>query len=205
MRNAHWRLGWIAVTATAACGGDLLGAPQDAGGDVPVAPAMDASSPLDAGLVETSTPDGPAVQDGPGVDVGPVCGTESWSTVFGSFLDAGAPLNYVFYRRVDFLYFVRDLAVSYDAVDSQGNLLCPTYQVATCTYDPMQPRTSPQDVQHSNALQEFVGPDGRPYVWSYYKPFNDWFLVDGTRNPEGYQLLVDFNAGCSPNCACDAG
>ncbi|HEX8790227.1 MAG TPA: hypothetical protein VF765_04695 [Polyangiaceae bacterium] len=114
-------------------------------------------------------------------------------------------LAWEFHRMRDFLDFARNQAVIYNAVDWQGNLLCPTYMVETCTYDPTQARTSPQDVQHSNALHEYIGPDHRPYVWAYYPPLNEWFLVEQNRNPEGYQLLVDFNAGCSPNCACDAG
>ena len=204
MGNPRWRGLWIVVTATTGCGGDLLGAPSDASSDEPLVTAADASSPTrDAGSGETSPP---PVQDGAGVDaVGPTCGSESWATVFGSFLDAGAPLDQVweFVRLPDFLDFVRNQAVIDNAVDWQGNLLCPTHQVETCTYNPTLPRTSPQDVNHSNALNEFI--DGRPYVWAYYPPVNKWFLVDATRNPEGYQLLVDFNAGCSPNCACDAG
>lgn len=206
MGNARWRGLWIVLMATTGCGGELLGATADASSDEPLVPATDASLPSrDAGSGDASPP---PVQDGSGADaVGPVCGSESWATVFDSFLDGGAPLDPVweFRRLEDFLYFVRNEAVKYSAVDSQGNLLCPTVTVETCTYDPMQPRTSPQDVQHSNVLHEFLCPDDRYCVWAYYAPFNAWFLVEQYRNPEGYQLLVDFNAGCSPNCACDGG
>jgi hypothetical protein len=210
MRSAHWRWPWLAVMAATACGGDLLGAPSDAGNDVPIAPTVDASSPPshDAAASETSPPDANAVHDGSAPDaVGPVCGAESWSTVFESFVevDAGYPFHELwwFSRRTDFLDFVRQIAVEYNFTDPSTGMPCTT--VSTCTYDPTQPRSSPQDVTHSNAVHEFIGPDGKSYVWAYYPPLNDWFLVEADRNPQDYQLVVDFNAGCSPNCACDAG
>jgi hypothetical protein len=190
----------IAVLATTgACGGDLLG------GDVPIVhPTVDASSPGDGGSPETSVPDAAVVQDVASIESGgPVCGGgETWSTVLVPLLDASGP-SWQFDRMKDFLDFIRTIAVQYDFVDPATGMLCT--QVATCTYDPRQLRISPQDVHHSNALNEFIGPDGRPYVWAWFPPLNEWLLVGGLVNPQGYRLLVEFNAGCSPGCACDAG
>jgi hypothetical protein len=209
MRSACCRLGWIALIATAACGGDLLGAPSDAGNDVPIVPTADASSPPfhDAGSGETSLPDAAAMQDGP------VCGDESWSTLFADWVsEESAPTPPAYYgwffdRRADFLQFVRTIAVKFSFVDPTTGMPCNTTPGA-CTYDPTIPRVSPQDVYHSNALGEFIGPDGKRYAWAYFRPTNQWFLASADeppQGPQGYRWIVEYNAGFSPDCPCDAG
>lgn len=192
----------MVLLATTACGGDLLGAPSDAGNDVPIVPVADASPPPshDAGSVETGLPDAVAIQDGP------VCGSESWSTVFADWVanSSGSQFyGWVFDRDIDFLRFVRQVAVNYQFVDPTTGMLCTA--VDTCTYDPRTLRVSQQDVYHSNALGEFIGPDGKPYAWAYFPPLNRWFLSEGDRTPQGYRWIVEYNAGCSPDCPCDAG
>jgi hypothetical protein len=202
MRSFSWA--WTALVVTAACGGDLLGATPDAG-NVQPPPQIDASSPHDAGASEAFAPDAPAAQDASNADApGPACGG-SWTTVFESYVESTqnpTPV-WVFDRRSDFLDFFRAMAVNFGFVDPATGVTCT--EVPTCLYDPTMPRVSPQDVHHSNALDEFIGPDGRSYVWTYYPVMNKWFLAEATSEPQAYQTIVDYNAGCLPNCACDAG
>jgi hypothetical protein len=195
----------MAVVGTAACGGDLLGTVPDAGGADSVATTeIDASSARDAGSSEARAPDASSAPDGSNVDaLGPACGG-SWSMVFASYADsAGSVPVWTFDRLSDLLDFFRNLATIYDYVDPTTGMTCTT--IETCPYDPRQPRVSPQDVHHSNALDEFIGPDGRSYVWTYYRDTNQWFAADAGLGPQQYQTIVDYNAGCLPNCACDAG
>ena len=161
-------------------------------------PAIDASPP------RGPTPDAMSPQDASAADAtGPVC-SGSWLTVFDSFSAIDHPVGvWAFDRRGDFMDFVRNIAVQYSFVDPTTGVTCTT--IMSCTYDPTLPRVSPQDVTHSNALDEFIGPDGKSYVWTYYQPLNQWFLAEAERDPQAYRWIVEYNAGCLPNCPCDAG
>jgi hypothetical protein len=161
---------------------------------------MDASSIHEAGVAETSSPEAAALQDS-----GPVCSGGSWGAVFDSFHASAGNVEglYEFLRRYHLLDWNRSIAVEVNLVDPTTGVLCTT--VATCPYDPTLPRVSPQDVHHSDALGEYIGPDGRALVWTYYQPLNEYYILDRARNPQGYQTVVEFNAGCSAGCPCDAG
>ena len=204
MSNAHWRGLSIALLATAACGGEVLEATPDAGSDAAKIGAVDGSSPQDAGSPEASPPDVATPPDGAGAEeVGPVCGG-SWSTVFSSFADPNGTADvWVFDRQQDFLDFIRNIAVQHGFADPTTGVTC--IQIDTCPYDPRLPRMSPQDVHQSNALNQFIGPDGRSYVWTWYQPLNQWFEAAAGYSPQGYAQITDYNAGCLPDCACDAG
>ena len=52
-------------------------------------------------------------------------------------------------------------------------------------WSPTIPRSGPADIHHSNALGEFVGPDGDPWIWDYVQPRNRWIAVDENREEAG--------------------
>ncbi len=71
----------------------------------------------------------------------------------------------------------------------------------------VEPQLSPQDVHYSNGLDEFIAPDGQPYVWHWEPPVNVWLTADQSTSPRTYSLLVARNqvcplgdAGWSCNC-----
>jgi len=94
---------------------------------------------------------------------------------------------FVFDRHVDFLDFFRQRALTSDPALCGGGTT-----VSTCAYDPTIPRSGPADIHHSNALGEFVGPDGDPWIWDYVQPRNHWIAVDENRSPTTYALVVEY-------------
>jgi hypothetical protein len=163
------------------------------------APSPESDSSLDASRTSDAISDSSAAHDAPGV----ACGT-SWDTLFMDWGQAPWDGGYRFASQGAFEAFFVSMA-------QLDGLVVPAHDVdcgpdgATCTYDPTQPRLSPQDIHYSDALHQFIGPNGHPYVWSYLTSLNEWVLVDQTTSPQSYQLLVTHNAGCMAGCECDAG
>ena len=72
---------------------------------------------------------------------------------------------------------------------------CSPGSSGACTYDPLSPALNPSDIHYSNPAQEFVGPDGHPYVWTYLADQNSWIVVDGGTSAVLYGAVADLN-GC---------
>jgi hypothetical protein len=104
--------------------------------------------------------------------------------------------GYVFSRREDFQAFFRNLAVTYNTVDSQGNLLCPTDRVETCAYDPTIKGTAddPQSAFHSDPFNQFIGPDNRRWIWVYLQDANRWIAADRDRNVATWVMMYGYNS-----------
>lgn len=92
-----------------------------------------------------------------------------------------------FDRHGDFLNFFRQRALTYDPALCGGGTT-----VSTCAYDPTVPRSDPADIHHSNALGEFVGPDGNSWIWDYVQPRNQWIAVDENTSPTTYAIVVAY-------------
>ncbi len=96
----------------------------------------------------------------------------------------------VFYRERDFLDYVHRIAVN--------NPINPAYQIYgcttidTCTWDPRQYRVVGTDATKSDALNQFVSPDGRTYIWAYIADRNQWILVDKDRNTAAYVIVLNW-------------
>ena len=104
--------------------------------------------------------------------------------------------GYTFDRLPDFLNFFRRIAVVNNSVDAQGNLLCPTDVVDTCTYDPTI-RSTPDDPQaafHSDPFQQFIGPDNRRWIWVYLQDMNRWIVADRDRNVATYVMMYNYTS-----------
>jgi hypothetical protein len=97
------------------------------------------------------------------------------------------PEAHVFPRHEFLLDFFRQRALASDPALCGGGTT-----LITCAYDPTIPRSGPADIHHSNALGEFVGPDGDPWIWDYVQPRNLWIAVDENRSPATYALVVDY-------------
>lgn len=95
--------------------------------------------------------------------------------------------TYVFLRHEDLIDFFRARALKSDPALCGGGT-----NVGTCAYDPTTPRSGPTDIHHSNALGEFVGPDGDPWIWDYVQPRNQWIAVDENQSPTNYALVVAY-------------
>jgi len=104
--------------------------------------------------------------------------------------------GYVFSRRQDFEDFFRNLAVQYNTVDKQGNLLCPGDQVETCTYDPTIPGTAddPEAAFHSDPFGQFIGPDNRRWIWVYLQDANRWIAADRDRNVATWVMMYGYTS-----------
>ena len=91
----------------------------------------------------------------------------------------------VFFRERDFLDYVRGLAVR------SNKYGCTTLD--NCTYDPRTPRgANANDLIHSDPFNEFVGPEGRNYIWAYIANRNEWVLVDRDRNTASYVIVKNW-------------
>jgi hypothetical protein len=93
----------------------------------------------------------------------------------------------VFVRVEDAIEYFQQLAVQ----NPLGPNGCTT--LATCTYNPMTPRTDPSDIGHSSTVQSFVGPDSRRYSWLYFQDRNEYYFVDQDRNPSSYFQVYTYN------------
>ena len=92
--------------------------------------------------------------------------------------------GHVFNRLEDFQNFFRGLAVSHNYAGCTS--------VATCSYDPSTPQTSPQDDHHSDSFNEFLGPDQRRWIWAYIANRNQWVAVDRDLNIASYLIVRQF-------------
>jgi len=104
--------------------------------------------------------------------------------------------GYVFTRLQDFLDFTTNLAVENNAWG------CTSLQ--SCGWNPTQPQpglfycasgtctSSPNYTNYSSSINEFVGPDGRYYMWAYIPDRNTWILVDRDRNPVAYSIVKTY-------------
>jgi hypothetical protein len=104
--------------------------------------------------------------------------------------------GYIFDRRIDFEDFFRNLAVTYNTVDKQGKLLCPTDQVETCTYDPTIKGTAddPEGGFHSDPFNQFIGPDNRRWIWVYLQDANKWIAADRDRNVATWVMMYNYTS-----------
>lgn len=92
----------------------------------------------------------------------------------------------LFNREQDFLDFFRSLAVKYGIDGCDG--------VTPCNYDPKKPQADATDVHHTDSYNEFIGPDGRRYIWAYIANRNQWVLVDRDRNIASYLIVRAYTA-----------
>ncbi len=171
----------------------------------------DASArPSDAGTA-TSNPDGsggpldaeaavPMPDCAPGD--GATCSRYSLGLISACFdprNPSGDSTNAVFFLRMaDVLSWFQTLATTYDLVVPAHGVDCTPVglDAGECTYNPMTLQLDASDVHYSNAIQQFVGPDGLPYVWLYEPERNVWVFVpdDGqAASAAAYQLLVQYN------------
>jgi hypothetical protein len=169
-----------------ACGGSLAVDGTTGGGTVAVeagAPAQDGGSTV--GPVDSGSP----APDASSCACGESC---FFSAVMASGRDGG---SYRFDRQADLLGFFDDLAsLNFLDVAPHGVSCSPEAGIVACTYDPLEHQLDPSDVHYSNALQQFVGPEGHPWVWAYFPDRGQWWAIDGSRGPTLYQLLSEYNA-----------
>ncbi|HUB05528.1 MAG TPA: hypothetical protein VMB50_00925 [Myxococcales bacterium] len=103
-----------------------------------------------------------------------------------------------FSRLEDFLAYFQEIAVdnqytgmtgcvdqTADATQGQA-VACNCITADTCTYDP---RNIP-DPQNAN---EFVGPDGKRYIWAKIQDRQQWVVAEQDRNIVTNTLLYEFN------------
>jgi len=88
-----------------------------------------------------------------------------------------------FIRDVDFLENFRSLAAHFEP----SQTVCPGGRY--CDYDPRLRRAFPSDVQLSDEYNEFLGPDGRRYIWMYIATRHMWVICDRDRNVAMYQAI----------------
>jgi hypothetical protein len=101
--------------------------------------------------------------------------------------------GYIFDRKEDFLSFFREIAAQNEYVDAPNHVDCTASADApTCTYDPRTPRSYQQDTHHSDQFNEFLGPDGRRYIWVYLKDRNQWVVADRDRNTATYTIMHNY-------------
>jgi len=101
--------------------------------------------------------------------------------------------GHIFYRFRDFLDFFAQMAVSFNFASPANGVDC-THEFINCNYDPTHPRAFPSDTFFSDSYNEFVGPDGRRYAWSYLADRNTWVVVDRDRNTASYLIVRTYNA-----------
>jgi hypothetical protein len=92
-----------------------------------------------------------------------------------------------FTRLDDFLGYFRLLAVGdQPALCGGGSTL------ETCAYDPRAPRADSSDIHHSDPLNEFIAPDGDPFIWVYLPDKNVWIVADARRSPGEYDGILGY-------------
>jgi hypothetical protein len=97
-----------------------------------------------------------------------------------------------FTREVDFLQFVRDIAVKFDFpnCDQYGLNCSPCTSVDTCTWDPRTIQNNTNQITQSDYTNRFQGPDGHTYIWGYLLSRNEWILADKDVNTAMYALML---------------
>jgi hypothetical protein len=178
---------WFAVVASflaIACGGSIAreGDAEDAGawsGDA-VAPSTPEAGPRDVGAADVGLPD---------------AGCGGLSAILMQFPGAPWAGGELFDRLEDFVAFFEHLAEANELVIPSHDVDCAGgVDAAGCTYDPRTRQTDSADVHYSDALQEFIGPDGDHWVWLYVQDRNEWFAASEEQSPESYALLASMNA-----------
>jgi hypothetical protein len=101
--------------------------------------------------------------------------------------------GYIFTRLEDFEAYFRTIAVqnNFTSDDAATDVNCTT-TVAACNYDPTIQRSSPADTFLSDDNNEFLGPDGRRYIWAYVPDRINWVVADRDRNIVTYNILKSF-------------
>ncbi len=95
-----------------------------------------------------------------------------------------------------FLDFVHTLAQTSNGplVDPAAFAGCVFGQpLGSCTWDPRAPAVDANDQYHSDNYNEFRGPDGRRYSWTYLRDRNQIVMVDRDRNTASYVTLRNYN------------
>ncbi len=96
-----------------------------------------------------------------------------------------------------FLDFLHNLAQQSNAetVDATVFAGCAVGQpLDACTWDPRIPQVDADDQYHSDLYNNFRGPDGRRYIWTYLRDRNQIFMVDRDRNVASYVTLSNYNS-----------
>ncbi len=94
----------------------------------------------------------------------------------------------IFWRERDFLDYVRAIAVAAHAFG------CTSITDPNCTWDPRQHQAGTDDNSHSDYYNQFLGPDGRRYIWAYVPDRNAWVLADRDRNTATYTIMYNYTA-----------
>jgi hypothetical protein len=103
--------------------------------------------------------------------------------------------GHTFIRQADALAFFQTLALQFPQSPVSIDAKCTdATNPGACSYNPMTPQTSANDIGHSNPLtQAFIGPDGRRWAWTYLVDRNQWFFADQDRNSSAYFQVVTYN------------
>ncbi len=105
--------------------------------------------------------------------------------------------GYAFSRLEDFLAFFQNIAVQNGFSIPRVGINCDN--AADCNgangnvvYDPRTPQAFPQDTFYSNNLNEFIGANGRRYIWIYIQERNQWVVCDQDRNVATFQIFLNY-------------
>jgi hypothetical protein len=105
--------------------------------------------------------------------------------------------GYQFDRLQDFLTFFQNIAMqkNFKVTGEDGSVIdCTGPTLATCNYDPRTPQGYPQDTFYSNQYNQFVGPDGRRWIWAYFQDRNQYVACDQDRNIATYTQLYNYTS-----------
>jgi hypothetical protein len=100
--------------------------------------------------------------------------------------------GWAFSRLTDFLAFFQDMAVQNNFVVNRQGATIDCASAATCTYDPRTPRAFANDTFYSDNTNQFVGPDGRRYIWVFIPSRNQWVVADRDRHTATFQTLLNY-------------
>jgi hypothetical protein len=96
-----------------------------------------------------------------------------------------------------FLDFVHTLAQQNNGTSIDPNVFagCTANEpLNSCAWDPRVPQENADDQYHSDPYNNFRGPDGRRYAWTYLRDRNTIYLVDRDRNVASYVTVQNYNA-----------
>jgi hypothetical protein len=106
--------------------------------------------------------------------------------------------GWYFTRSEDFLSFFQNIAVQNGFTAPQYNIKCDN--AVDCAggngftaYDPRTPIAYATDTYYSSNTNQFVGPDGKRYIWVYVQERNAWVVCDQDRHIGTYQVLLAYN------------
>ncbi|MHB8419329.1 MAG: zinc-dependent metalloprotease [Myxococcales bacterium] len=98
-----------------------------------------------------------------------------------------------FIREQDFLSYFQNIAVQNQYTGAAGCATpdpttggCNCLTTQTCTYDP---RLIPDPLFEN----QFVGPDGRHYIWSYLQDSNTWVIAEQDTNIATNYIMLQYN------------